>query len=136
MAGKGVLLMLAVLLALPVFGYADSPYKAVDKGNELFEAGEYDAAGQHYMSASGAFPEAPEIFYNQGNVLYKQRKFLQAMAHYTSALQTVEGTLESRVKYNLGNVEYRRALIAMSSAQDAMLLLRSAITYYRGQPGH
>ena len=131
MTAKGVLLALAVLLALPVYGRADSPYKAVEKGNEFFEAGEYDAAGQQYMSASVDFPEAAEIFYNQGNVLYKQRKFLQALAHYTSALQTVEGTFESRVKYNLGNVEYRRALIAMSTAQDAMLLLRSAITYYR-----
>ena len=131
MAGNGVLLALAVLLLLPLSGHADSPYKAVEKGNELFEAGEFDAAGQHYMSASVDFPEAAEIFYNQGNVLYKQRKFLQALAHYTSALQTVEGTFESRVKYNLGNVEYRRALIAMSTAQDAMLLLRSAITYYR-----
>ena len=131
MAAKGVLLILAVLLVLPVCGHADSPYKAVEKGNELFKAGEFDAAGQQYMSASAEFPEAAEIFYNQGNVLYKQRKFLQALAHYTSALQTVEGTFESRVKYNLGNVEYRRALIAMSTAQDAMLLLRSAITYYR-----
>ena len=131
MAGNGVLLALAVLLLLPLSGHADSPYKAVEKGNELFEAGEFDAAGQHYMSASVDFPEAAEIFYNQGNVLYKQRKFLQALAHYTSALQTVEGVFESRVKYNLGNVEYRRALIAMSTAQDAMLLLRSAITYYR-----
>ena len=131
MASKGVLLALAVLLVLPVYGHTESPYKAVEKGNEFFEAGEYDAAGQQYMSASVTFPEAAEIFYNQGNVLYKQRKFVQAMAHYTSALQTVEGTFESRVKYNLGNVEYRRALIAMSTAQDAMLLLRSAITYYR-----
>ena len=131
MAGKGVLLALAVLLLLPLSGHADSPYKAVEKGNEFFEAGEYDAAGQQYMSASVDFPEAAEIFYNQGNVLYKQRKFLQALAHYTSALQTVGGIFESRVKYNLGNVEYRRALIAMSTAQDAMLLLRSAITYYR-----
>ena len=131
MSCKGVLLALAVLLALPVYGHAESPYKAVEKGNEFFEAGEYDAAGQQYTSASVTFPEAAEIFYNQGNVLYKQRKFVQALAHYTSALQTVEGTFESRVKYNLGNVEYRRALIAMSTAQDAMLLLRSAITYYR-----
>ena len=131
MAGKGVLLVLAVLLLFPVYGQAESPYKAVEKGNELFKAGEYDAASQQYTSASAAFPEAAEIFYNQGNVLYKQRKFVQALAHYTSALQTVEGTFESRVKYNLGNVEYRRALIAMSTAQDAMLLLRSAITYYR-----
>ena len=131
MVGRCLLLTLAVTLVIPVLGYAESPYKAVERGNEFYEAGEYDAAGQQYTSASAAFPEAAEIFYNQGNVLYKQRKFVQALAHYTSALQTVEGVFESRVKYNLGNVEYRRALIAMSTAQDAMLLLRSAITYYR-----
>ncbi len=132
MTGKNVLLALTVLvLMMPLHGQAESPYKTVQRGNELYEAGEYDAAGLHYASASEDFPEAAEIYFNQGNVLYKQRKFLQALAHYTNALQSVEGVLESRVKYNLGNVEYRRALIAMSTPQDSMLLLRSAITYYR-----
>ena len=131
MMGKAVLFALAVLILMPSYGRSQSPYKVVEKGNELYGAGEYDAAGQLYTTASEAMPEAAEIFFNQGNVLYKQRKFLQALAHYTNALQTVEGVLESRVKYNLGNVEYRRALISMSTAQDSMLLLRSAITYYR-----
>lgn len=131
MTGKAGLFALAVLLLMPFHGQAESPYKVVERGNALYKAEEYDAAGQHYATASEALPEAAEIFYNQGNVLYKQRKFLQALAHYTNALQTVEGMLESRVKYNLGNVEYRRALIAMSTPQDSMLLLRSAITYYR-----
>lgn len=126
-----VLLALTVLVLLPLHGQAESPYKAVQRGNEFYEAGEYDAAGLNYATASEALPEAAEIFFNQGNVLYKQRKFLQALAHYTNALQSVNGVLESRVKYNLGNVEYRRALIAMSTPQDSMLLLRSAITYYR-----
>ena len=128
---RGLILALMVLVLLPLHVQAESPYKAVQRGNEFYEAGEYDAAGLHYATASEVLPEAAEIFFNQGNVLYKQRKFLQALAHYTSALQSVNGVLESRVKYNLGNVEYRRALIAMSTAQDAILLLRSAITYYR-----
>ena len=131
MTSKAVLFALTVLILMPSYGRAESPYKAVERGNKLYEAGEYDAAEQLYATASEVLPEAAEIFFNQGNVLYKQRKFLQALAHYTNALQTVEGVLESRVKYNLGNVEYRRALIAMSTVQDAMLLLRSAITYYR-----
>lgn len=131
MTGNLVMLVVAVLMLLPLQGQAASPYKAVQRGNDLYAAGEFDAAGQHYASASEAFPEAAEIYFNQGNVLYKQRKFLQALAHYTNALQSVNGVLESRVKYNLGNVEYRRALIAMSTPQDSMLLLRSAITYYR-----
>ena len=129
---KVVLVVAAVLMLMPFHGLAESPYKAVERGNDLYEAGEWDAAGQHYATASETLPEAAEIFYNQGNVLYKQRKFLQALAHYTNALQTVEGVLESRVKYNLGNVEYRRALIAMSSAQDCpCCCCVSAITYYR-----
>ena len=128
---RGLILALMVLVLLPLHVQAESPYKAVQRGNEFYDAGEYDAAGLHYATASEVLPEAAEIFFNQGNVLYKQRKFLQALAHYTSALQSVNGVLESRVKYNLGNVEYRRALIAMSTAQDAILLLRSAITYYR-----
>ena len=130
MTRKGILWALVVLL-LPLHVQAESPYKAVQRGNEFYEAGEYDAAGLHYATASEVLPEAAEIYFNQGNVLYKQRKFLQALAHYTNALQSVNGVLESRVKYNLGNVEYRRALIAMSTPQDSMLLLRSAITYYR-----
>ena len=130
MTRKAMLLALVVLL-LPLHVQAESPYKAVQRGNEYYEAGEYDAAGLHYATASEVLPEAAEIYFNQGNVLYKQRKFLQALAHYTNALQSVNGVLESRVKYNLGNVEYRRALIAMSTAQDAILLLRSAVTYYR-----
>ncbi len=130
MTRKAMLLALVVLL-LPLHVQAESPYKAVQRGNEFYEAGEYDAAGLHYATASETLPEAAEIYFNQGNVLYKQRKFLQALAHYTNALQSVKGVLESRVKYNLGNVEYRRALIAMSTPQDSMLLLRSAITYYR-----
>lgn len=128
---RGLILALMVLVLLPLHVQAESPYKAVQRGNEFYEAGEYDAAGLHYATASEVLPEAAEIYFNQGNVLYKQRKFLQALAHYTNALQSVNGVLESRVKYNLGNVEYRRALIAMSTAQDAILLLRSAITYYR-----
>jgi tetratricopeptide (TPR) repeat protein len=131
MTAKGVLWTLVILVLMPLHAWAESPYKSVERGNELYAVEEFDAAGQHYASAGVVFPEAAEIFFNQGNVLYKQRKFLQALAYYTSALQTVEGVLESRVKYNLGNVEYRRALIAMSAPQDSMLLLRSAITYYR-----
>ena len=99
---KAALVVVAVLILTPFHGLAESPYKVVERGNELYEAGEYDAAGQHYATASETLPEAAEIIYNQGNVLYKQRKFLQALAHYTNALQTVEGVLESRVKYNLG----------------------------------
>ena len=129
--GIGVLLGLAALILMPMHGQSESAYKVVERGNEYYEAGEYDAAGMQYANASEAFPEAAEIYFNQGNVFYKQRKFLEALAHYTHALQSVNGVLESRVKYNLGNVEYRRALIAMSTAQDAILLLRSAVTYYR-----
>jgi Ca-activated chloride channel family protein len=39
--------------------------------------------------------------------------------------------LESRTKYNLGNVKYQQALQAMSNPQDAIPHVQSAMTYYR-----
>jgi Ca-activated chloride channel family protein len=39
--------------------------------------------------------------------------------------------LESRTKYNLGNVKYQQALQAMSNPKDAIPHVQSAMTYYR-----
>ena len=84
--GIGVLLGLAALILMPLHGQAESAYRVVERGNEYYEAGEYDAAGMQYANASEAFPEAAEIYFNQGNVFYKQRKFLEALAHSTPTL--------------------------------------------------
>ncbi|HEY5866777.1 MAG TPA: tetratricopeptide repeat protein, partial [Candidatus Tectomicrobia bacterium] len=125
--------LLGFLVALwpPAPGQAASPYQAVQQGNALYQSGKYAEAATQYSSASQTLPEAAEIHFNQGNAAYKQQDYHKAREHYTQALQTADRTLEGRVKYNLGNVEYQQALQNLQQPQAAMPHLRSAMTYYR-----
>jgi tetratricopeptide (TPR) repeat protein len=125
------LLLCLVVLCLPVSGQAVSPYQAVQQGNALYQNGQYAEAAEQYGSASQMLPDAAEIHFNQGNAAYKQQEYDKAREHYTQALQTTDRTLEGKVKYNLGNVEYQQALQNLQQPQVAMPHLRSAMTYYR-----
>jgi len=125
------LLIFLVVLYLPVPGQAVSPYQAVQQGNAFYQNGKYAEAAEQYGNASQMLPDAAEIHFNQGNAAYKQQDYGKAHEHYTQALQTTDRTLEGKVKFNLGNVEYQQALQNLQQPQAAMPHLRSAMTYYR-----
>jgi Ca-activated chloride channel family protein len=120
-----------VAFYLPVLCQAASPYQAVQQGNALYQQGKFAEAAEQYSSASQTLPDAAEIHFNQGNAAYRQQDYSKAHEHYTQALQTADRTLEGKVKYNLGNVEYQQALQNLQQPQAAMPHLRSAMTYYR-----
>jgi tetratricopeptide (TPR) repeat protein len=122
---------IVLLLFLPAPGHTASPYAAVQQGNALYQAGQYEAAGQQYSAAVQALPEAAAPQFNLGNAFYKQQDYISAQDHYVRALHTGDHTLASRVKYNLGNVKYQQALEALRTLEDAVTPLRAAITYYR-----
>ena len=125
------LLILLSVLCLPVYAQAASPYRAVQQGNTLYQHGKYAEAAEQYDSAGQALPDAAEIHFNQGNAAYKQQDYRKALEHYSQALQTSDRTLEGKVKYNLGNVEYQQAIQNLQRPQEALPHLRSAMTYYR-----
>ena len=129
--GMPRLLILFSVLCLPVYAQAVSPYQAVQQGNALYQTGKYAEAAEQYDSAGQALPDAAEIHFNQGNAAYKQQDYRKALAHYSQALQTSDRTLEGKVKYNLGNVEYQQTLQNLQRPQEALPHLRSAMTYYR-----
>ena len=124
--------LLGLFVALPA--RAASPDEAVRQGNALYDAGNFDAAAQQYDAAAQALPKAAVVHFNLGNALFKQRRFDDAVKHYARALTTASPGptgLEGRLKYNLGNVAYQRALQALPHAQQALPHLQSAVTYYR-----
>jgi tetratricopeptide (TPR) repeat protein len=125
------LLGFLVILYFPISAQAASPYQAVQQGNALYQNGQYAEAAEQYGNAGAMLPDAAEIHFNQGNVAYKQQDYGKARAYYTQALQTTDRTLEGKVKYNLGNVEYQQALQNLQQPQAALPHLRSAMTYYR-----
>ena len=129
-------LICSILLALfvPVPASAGSPDDAVRQGNALYDAGSFGAAARQYAVAAQVLPDAAAVHFNLGNALFKQQRFDDAVEHYARALTTAApgpAGLEGRLKYNLGNVAYQRALQALPDAQQALPHLQAAMTYYR-----
>ncbi|HNO76669.1 MAG TPA: tetratricopeptide repeat protein [Phycisphaerae bacterium] len=98
---------------------------------KAYESGEYDKAQEQFTEAELKCPECPEIAYNRGLASYRQRDFSAARDFFNAALQTRDLDLESRTKYNLGNVAYSEALEKMSDLKESIELARSAIFHYR-----
>jgi Ca-activated chloride channel homolog len=120
-----------LLALLPWWGPAGDAYLAVEEGNALYRAGQYEAALGEYAIAAEVLPEAPEIALNQGNAWFRRFDYDQAQEQYLQALDTLDPYLASRVQYNLGVAKYQQALDAMPTFQDALTETRSAIEYFR-----
>jgi len=67
-----LLMGIVMLLSLSTPGHPGSPYEAMQRGNALYEAGQYEAAAQQYAVAAQMLPEVAEILFNQGDAFYKQ----------------------------------------------------------------
>ena len=115
----------------PHLARADDAYQAITEGNELYQQQHYREAAQQYNKAAEKRPNTPEIDFNLGNAAYKQQDYDKAHEHYNRALQTSDPALESQTKYNLGNVNYQKALQARSNPQQAIEHVQTAMTYYR-----
>ena len=124
-------LAIVLLGLLTGLGGGDAAHDAVDQGNALYRAGQYQAAAEHYARAAAALPEAAEVRFNQGDAAFKQYHYDQAAEYYTAALVTEDARLASQVQYNLANVRYQQALQAMQTFQDALSLVQAAIAFYR-----
>jgi Ca-activated chloride channel homolog len=120
-----------LLALLPWWGPGADAYRAVEQGNALYLAGQYEAALDEYAVAAALWPGVPEIAINQGNAWYRRFDYDQALEHYLEALDTVDPHVASRVKYNIGVVKYRQAIDAMQTFQDALSETRAAIDYFR-----
>ncbi len=95
------------LLAAPAVLHAESAAGLVARGNERYEAGEYDEALKAYEEAKTALPESPEIEFNMGNALYGKGEYDKAgEAFEQAALRAEDPALEARARYNMGNTAF------------------------------
>jgi Ca-activated chloride channel family protein len=129
------MLVLSSLL-VPLGGGA---HRLAERGNRHYDEEEYDDALAAYTEAQVYAPEAPELYYDIGNVLYRKGDFAGAAEAYTRALGSASSDLLPDAAFNLGNAlyrneqyeeaaaEYRRALKADPSDLDAKRNLELAL---------
>lgn len=81
-------------------------HRRTEKGNALYLKGQAEPALSEYQKAQAAIPEAPQLHYDIGNVLYRQENWAGAAEAYEHALGVAGPDLSSRAAYNLGNALY------------------------------
>ncbi|NOY22290.1 MAG: tetratricopeptide repeat protein [Acidobacteria bacterium] len=115
-ARKGMLFRFVVLLlgvsafsAEPLFAQihlADPGYVHNHKANQLFDAGEYQAALQEYIQALSLRDDSPQVKYNMGNAFVKSGRVKDAIKTYKDLLSKAPDDLQPRLFYNTGNALY------------------------------
>lgn len=93
-----------------------------EEGNRHYGDGSFDEALQAYTEAQVAAPEAPELHYDIGNVLYKQGKFPGAEEAFARALSSGLPKISRDAAYNLGNAYFRQ-----ERYEDAVRAYRKAL---------
>ncbi len=104
-----------VLGALAPSAHAETAASKNKQGNKLFEQGKYQEAEKAYLDAEIQSPGRPEILYNLGNTLVKQKKYEQAVQSLRQAIGKGDKKLEQSGWFNTGNVLYE-----MGNLKDAV----------------
>jgi tetratricopeptide (TPR) repeat protein len=104
----------AACLLLAPFALADSVASKNKAGNRLFAQGKYQDAEKAYLEARSTTQERPEITYNLGNALIKQKKYDQALQSLRQAVSKGDQGLQVNSWYNAGN-----ALFDMGNFKDS-----------------
>jgi Ca-activated chloride channel homolog len=114
-------------------------HRRTEKGNRAYLDGKNDEAITDYQKAQTVVPEAPQLHYDLGNVLYRQENWAGAAEAYERALGAAGPDLAPRAAYNLGNAlfkdekyddavkAYMRALKAAPADADAKHNLEMAL---------
>jgi len=115
-------------------------------GNKAFVKKDYDSADHLYDEAQVKAPDAAELSYNRGNVLYKQGKFGDAAANLKRAADSNDRVLRQKSLYNLGNAlhdlgelemaakSYREALKLNSADRDAKINYEKTLRELKDHP--
>lgn len=114
-------------------------HRRTEKGNAAYLKGKNDAALEEYQKAQTVLPEAPQLHYDLGNVLYREENWAGAAEAYERALGAAGPDLAPRAAFNLGNAlfqdgkyddavkAYTRALKVVPEDADAKRNLELAL---------
>ncbi len=74
----------------------------------MYEGGQYDEVEKQLLEKQIRRPEDPDLLYDLGNTLYKQKKFAEAEKAFAGAAERSEGEAKARALYNRGNAAFRQ----------------------------
>jgi tetratricopeptide (TPR) repeat protein len=111
-----VIALSAGIMILASFAIAEAESLASKNkaGNRLFSQGKYEEAEKAYLDAEVKSPGRPEIIYNLGNSLIKQKKYSQGIQSLRQSITKGDKGTQENSWYNTGN-----ALFSMGNYKDS-----------------
>jgi tetratricopeptide (TPR) repeat protein len=101
-------ILAGLLLASMISPFGGPAHRKTEKANRDYIEERYEEALRSYTEAQVDAPEAPELYYDIGNVLYRQGDYEGASEAYQRALLTAGDELVPDVAYNLGNARFQQ----------------------------
>jgi Ca-activated chloride channel homolog len=101
----GLLAVLAIVAAFSELR-AESLASRVREGNRLFAQGKYADAESAYLDAQVKNPGRPEVLYNLGNSLIKQKQYSRALQSLSQSAGKGDTIIRRNSLYNTGNALY------------------------------
>jgi len=87
---------------------AQSSHKLLRSGDNAYEDDNFQAAEERYRKALEE-KNTTKGAYNLGNSIYQQKRFDEAIRHYSNAAETAkDNTTKSKAYHNLGNSLYAK----------------------------
>ncbi len=101
--------LVGVLLAVGMVSQlGGAAHKLTEEGNRAFEEGRLEEALKAYTEAQVHAPESPELFYDVGNVLYRQGDYVAAQEAFERAVQAASDELRADALFNTGNALFQQ----------------------------
>ena len=84
---KHHLLIFSLYLIVSISAFAQTPEQLMQKGNEAYSRGDYEAAANAYEVIFATGLQSAELYYNLGNAYYRMDELDQAILNYERALR-------------------------------------------------
>lgn len=129
---RNLFLVLLLVICVPAADcWAGGPKHNVQKGNLLYNKGEFSQALKEYESALLSSADSDIVNYNTGAALYKTEKYQTAIDHFEKALLSEDKGLEQKASYNAGNAQYKYSASRENSDLTlAINLLKQSLRHY------
>ena len=125
--------LLVLGAALGCLAWMNPTRDQIEKGNRLFEQGQYDEAVTAYGEVLVDDPDAPLLNFNMGAAHYKAGKYDAALSSL-ARVPTVDDKQNraANTAYNMGNTQYQIGAAAETrNPQEALSAYEAALASYR-----
>lgn len=105
--------LILLLLATALNAAAQTPQQLMHRGNDAYAKGDFVAAAQAYNAVLDAGYESADLYYNLGNVYYRQEEYGLSILNYERALRLKPNFRDAKQNLDLADSKTEDQIAAL-----------------------